>query len=45
MLTRLNSDTAKPETIAKYEKELEERLAVEALGNLGLLPFYKDIRI
>jgi hypothetical protein len=44
VLTRLNSDTAKPETIAKYEKELEERLAVEALGNLGLLPFYKDIR-
>ncbi len=44
VITRLNSDTAKPETIAKYEKELEERLAVEALGNLGLLPFYKDIR-
>ena len=42
--SRLSSDTAKPETIAKYEKELEERLAVEALGNLGLLPFYKDIR-
>ena len=42
--SRLSSDTAKPETIAKYEKELEERLAIEALGNLGLLPFYKDIR-
>ena len=32
------------ETKDKYKKELEERMTIEAMGNLGFLPFYKDIR-
>ena len=36
--------SAKPETREKYKKELEERILIEALGNTGMLPFYKDIR-
>ena len=36
--------SVKPATRAKYKEELETRTAIEALGNLGLLPFYKDIR-
>ena len=38
----LNSQ--KPATRERYKKELETRIIVEALGNAGLLPFYKDIR-
>jgi len=34
----------KPETKKKYKEELEERMVVEVMGNLGLLPFYKDWR-
>lgn len=37
-------DSAKEETRKKYQKELEERLIIEVLGNLGLVPFYKDVR-
>ena len=32
------------ETKDKYKKELEDRMTIEAMGNLGFLPFYKDIR-
>tara|TARA_R110000737_G_scaffold33050_2_gene51436 strand:- start:8715 stop:19196 length:10482 start_codon:yes stop_codon:yes gene_type:complete len=31
-------------TKEKYKKELTERMTIEAAGNLGFLPFYKDIR-
>ena len=31
-------------TKQKYKEELETRILIEALGNTGLLPFYKDIR-
>ena len=34
----------KRETREKYKKELEERMLIEVLGNLGMMPFYKDIR-
>ena len=36
--------SAKEETKQKYMDELTGRMALEAAGNLGLLPFYKDIR-
>jgi hypothetical protein len=36
--------SAKDETKAKYKKELEDVIILESLGNLGYLPFYKDIR-
>ena len=36
--------SAKEETKQKYMDELTLRMAVEAAGNVGLLPFYKDIR-
>jgi len=34
----------KSETRKKAEDELLERMTIEVMGNLGLLPFYKDIR-
>lgn len=34
----------KQETRDKYEDELYTRMAIESMGNIGLLPFYKDIR-
>ena len=34
----------KRETKQKAEEELVNRMTIEVLGNLGLLPFYKDIR-
>jgi hypothetical protein len=36
--------SAKDETKAKYKKELEDVIILESLGNLGFVPFYKDIR-
>lgn len=45
LLVATKSKTSKkPETREKYKKELEERILIEALGNTGMLPFYKDIR-
>jgi hypothetical protein len=44
IVTSKSLTAKKPATKAKYKKELEERMIVETLGNLGLLPFYKDIR-
>jgi len=39
------SQTARTEeTRDKYKKEFLKRTTIEAMGNLGLLPFYKDIR-
>ena len=38
------SSSAKEETKQKYMDELTTRIALEAAGNLGLLPFYKDAR-
>ena len=34
----------KRETRKRAEDELLERMTIEVMGNLGLLPFYKDIR-
>jgi hypothetical protein len=34
----------KEETRKKYEDEWDNRIKFEALGNLGYIPFYKDIR-
>ena len=34
----------KEETRKKYEDEWDYRVRLEALGNLGYIPFYKDIR-
>ena len=36
--------SAKEETKQKYMDELTGRMAIEAVGNLGLFPFYKDVR-
>jgi hypothetical protein len=36
--------SAKEETKQKYMDELTGRMAIEAAGNLGLFPFYKDVR-
>ena len=36
--------SAKEETKQKYMDELTGRMAIEAAGNLGLIPFYKDAR-
>jgi hypothetical protein len=44
VVTSKSLTAKKPATRAKYKKELEERMVIEALGNLGLIPFYKDIR-
>ena len=33
----------KPETVEKYKKDLQEVASLKVLGNLSLLPFYKDI--
>ena len=41
----VSSQTAKkPETRQKAMDEIENRLIIEVLGNLGLVPFYKDVR-
>ena len=34
----------KQETRDQYKEELLNRMSIEVLGNVGLLPFYKDIR-
>jgi len=44
LVTSKSLTATKPATREKYKKELETRTLVEMLGNLGLLPFYKDIR-
>ena len=44
VVTQRIGTSRKPETKKKYKKELEERMVVEVMGNLGLLPFYKDWR-
>ena len=36
--------SAKEETKQKYMDELTLRMSIEAAGNVGLLPFYKDVR-
>ena len=36
--------SAKPETRQRALDELTNRMSIEALGNFGLIPFYKDIR-
>lgn len=38
------TQSGKRETRKKAEEELLERMTIELMGNLGLLPFYKDIR-
>jgi hypothetical protein len=43
-LTASSQTSKKPETREAAEEELLERMTIEALGNLGLIPFYKDIR-
>jgi len=43
-VTSKSQTAAQKETRAKYQKELEERMVLEGLGNLGFIPFYKDIR-
>jgi hypothetical protein len=37
-------ESKKAETRAKYKEELSTRMLLEGLGNLGFIPFYKDIR-
>jgi hypothetical protein len=41
---RANKEGSKPETKKRAMEELETRMAFEAAGNLGLIPFYKDAR-
>jgi hypothetical protein len=41
---RANKEGSKPETKKRAMEELETRMAFEAVGNLGLIPFYKDAR-
>jgi len=36
--------SAKEETKQKYMDEMTGRMAIEAAGNMGLFPFYKDVR-
>ena len=43
-LTERSITSAKQETRDRALEELTNRMSVEALGNLGLIPFYKDIR-
>ena len=43
-LTTTTQTAKKLETREGAEEELLERMTIEALGNLGLIPFYKDIR-
>lgn len=38
------SGSNKQETRNQYKEELLNRMSIEVLGNVGLLPFYKDIR-
>lgn len=39
-----SKESKKAETRAKYKEELSTRMLLEGLGNLGFIPFYKDIR-
>ena len=41
---RATKEGSKPETKKRAMKELETRMAFEAAGNAGLIPFYKDAR-
>jgi len=43
VITRMHT-SEKKSTRDKYEREFKERMLLELVGNLGLLPFYKDIR-
>jgi hypothetical protein len=38
------NNSKKDETKERYQKEWDERITMEAAGNLGFIPFYKDIR-
>lgn len=41
---RATKEGSKPETKKRAMEELETRMAFEAAGNAGLIPFYKDAR-
>jgi hypothetical protein len=41
---RATKEGSKPETQKRAMEELESRMALEAVGNLGLIPLYKDVR-
>ena len=41
---RATKEGSKPETQKRAMDELESRMALEAVGNLGLIPLYKDVR-
>ena len=41
---RATKEGSKPETQKRAMNELESRMALEAVGNLGLIPLYKDVR-
>jgi hypothetical protein len=44
LVLRANKEGSKPETKKRAMDELEQRMTLEAAGNSGLIPFYKDIR-
>jgi hypothetical protein len=44
LVIRANKEGSKPETKKRAMDELEQRMTLEAAGNSGLIPFYKDIR-
>lgn len=44
LYARATKEGSKPETQSRAMAELETRMAFEAVGNLGLIPFYKDAR-
>ena len=44
LVIRANKEGSKPETKKRAMDELTERMTLEAAGNAGLVPFYKDIR-
>jgi hypothetical protein len=44
LVLRATKEGSKPETKKRAMDELEERMTLEAAGNFGLVPFYKDIR-
>lgn len=44
LVNRITSDRSKPETKEKAINELSGRMAMEAFGQLGLIPLYKDVR-
>jgi hypothetical protein len=44
LVLRANKEGSKMATKKRAMDELEERMTLEAAGNFGLVPFYKDIR-